>query len=151
MVVSVFMNVSAWPWAFFQGIRCEGPNCPEGMFTIWTRLGILGTANRRPEGTKVTGVTPEACAASNLGRIGYRLLLQTGPGSQVAVCQSLTLRSIMPAKGQLPPAARLYQQDAHLVEQGPEMVEAAGVEPASLANEPAATTCLVREMFSSGR
>ena len=103
------------------------------------------------KGTKVTGVTPEACAASNLGRIGYRLLLQTGPGSQVAVCQSLTLRSIMPAKGQLPPAARLYQQDAHLVEQGPEMVEAAGVEPASLANEPAATTCLVREMFSSGR
>lgn len=31
------------------------------------------------------------------------------------------------------------------------MVEAAGVEPASLANKPVATTCLVRSRFSAGR
>ena len=31
------------------------------------------------------------------------------------------------------------------------LVEAAGVEPASLTNLPAATTCLVRSKFSSGR
>ena len=31
------------------------------------------------------------------------------------------------------------------------VVEAAGVEPASLANKPAATTCLVRREFSSVR
>ena len=34
---------------------------------------------------------------------------------------------------------------------GTKMVEAAGVEPASLANLPAATTCLVRREFSTGR
>jgi hypothetical protein len=32
-----------------------------------------------------------------------------------------------------------------------EMVEAAGVEPASLANKPATTTCLVRREFSAAR
>jgi len=32
-----------------------------------------------------------------------------------------------------------------------QMVEAAGVEPASLTNVPAATTCLVRSKFSSGQ
>jgi len=31
------------------------------------------------------------------------------------------------------------------------MVEAAGIEPASLTNPPAATTCLVRRMFSAAR
>jgi len=31
------------------------------------------------------------------------------------------------------------------------MVEAAGVEPASLTNKPAATTCLVRRRFSAVR
>jgi len=31
------------------------------------------------------------------------------------------------------------------------MVEAAGVEPASQANQPAATTCLVRRIFSAMR
>src|SRR5262245_12921206 len=31
------------------------------------------------------------------------------------------------------------------------VVEAAGVEPASLTNLPAATTCLVRRIFSAGR
>ena len=38
-----------------------------------------------------------------------------------------------------------------LAKQGHEMVEAAGVEPASLTELPAATTCLVRREFSTER
>jgi len=44
-----------------------------------------------------------------------------------------------------------YSAKAAGTSRGRSVVEAAGIEPASLANKPAATTCLVRRRFSAMR